>query len=232
MTSPPRGKRSQIENILLLLTQEIAGLMNSGVWTERALAAKLEISQPHLHNVLHGRRKLTLAMGDQVLDQMGWTIADLFNTRDRTLGKVRYAELGLGAGIVFPGRLNQEIAAPNAILQSCLKPLAVTIADDKAMLPTFEADDCIIVDRGREVRLNVEVALYYVVQCGDDSKVRRLRQSRRGLYLVSEEDWSSPIRWEPWEYDRLFDVIQGTVIARRRPPDDTFQLLVPPSASS
>jgi plasmid maintenance system antidote protein VapI len=50
----------------------------NGEFTERGLAKLLGISQPQIHNVLKGARKLGLELADRLLWAFGLTVFDLF----------------------------------------------------------------------------------------------------------------------------------------------------------
>ncbi|MGA2773685.1 MAG: XRE family transcriptional regulator [Bryobacteraceae bacterium] len=51
-------------------------LVRSGDATERGLARLTRVSQPHMHNVLKGKRLLSLEMADQVLAQLHIDLLD------------------------------------------------------------------------------------------------------------------------------------------------------------
>jgi plasmid maintenance system antidote protein VapI len=51
-------------------------LVRSGDATERGLARLTGVSQPHMHNVLKGKRLLSLEMADQVVDQLHLDLLD------------------------------------------------------------------------------------------------------------------------------------------------------------
>ena len=53
-----------------LLLEELGQRVRSGAATERGLARLSGISQPHLHNVLKGKRKLSLNKADGVLHRL------------------------------------------------------------------------------------------------------------------------------------------------------------------
>jgi hypothetical protein len=53
-----------------LLLQELRQRVRSGAATERGLARLSGISQPHLHNVLKGKRKLSLRKADGVIHRL------------------------------------------------------------------------------------------------------------------------------------------------------------------
>jgi transcriptional regulator with XRE-family HTH domain len=55
----------------------VNGRVKNGEFSERALARKLGISQPQLHNVLKGARKLTLETADLILSTLDIAFSDL-----------------------------------------------------------------------------------------------------------------------------------------------------------
>jgi plasmid maintenance system antidote protein VapI len=52
--------------------------IQSGALTERGLARITGISQPHIHNVLKGKRLLSSQMADEVLRKLHVDLRDLF----------------------------------------------------------------------------------------------------------------------------------------------------------
>lgn len=56
--------------------------ISNGDLSERALARVLHVSQPQIHNVLKGARKLTPELADRLLQCFGMTIVDLLNRSD------------------------------------------------------------------------------------------------------------------------------------------------------
>jgi len=57
--------------------------INNGEFTERGLARMLGVSQPQIHNVLKGKRKLQNVLADQLLYKLGWDVVDLIENTDR-----------------------------------------------------------------------------------------------------------------------------------------------------
>ncbi|MFL6449294.1 MAG: helix-turn-helix domain-containing protein [Bryobacteraceae bacterium] len=51
--------------------------INNGHFTERGLARILGISQPQLHNVMKGKRRLQTELADRILDKFGLSVLDL-----------------------------------------------------------------------------------------------------------------------------------------------------------
>jgi len=65
-----------LEHRLLL---ELRERVRSGAVTERGLARLARVSQPHMHNVLKGKRSFSLEKADQVLLSLGLDVLDLIN---------------------------------------------------------------------------------------------------------------------------------------------------------
>ncbi len=60
-----------------LLTR-VDGRLRNGEITIRGLALRAGISQPHLTNILRGRRALTAQTADQILEALELSLRDLF----------------------------------------------------------------------------------------------------------------------------------------------------------
>ena len=58
---------------------ELRERVRSGAVTERGLARLVGVSQPHIHNVLKGKRFFSLEKADQVLRSLGLDVLDLID---------------------------------------------------------------------------------------------------------------------------------------------------------
>ncbi len=67
------------------LTEHIALKVSRGELSERALARRAGISQPHLHNVLKGKRCFSLETADLVMEALDMTVLDLIRDGGRGL---------------------------------------------------------------------------------------------------------------------------------------------------
>jgi transcriptional regulator with XRE-family HTH domain len=65
-----------------LLLEELRQRVRSGAATERGLARLSGISQPHLHNVLKGKRKLSLTKADAVLHRLQIDLLQLMESEE------------------------------------------------------------------------------------------------------------------------------------------------------
>lgn len=59
------------------LLERLRQKVRNGEWTERALARRSGLSQPHLHHVLKGMRDLTTANADRLMEAGGIQLFDL-----------------------------------------------------------------------------------------------------------------------------------------------------------
>ena len=59
------------------LLEELRQRVRSGAATERGLARLSGISQPHLHNVLKGKRILSFEKADEILVRLNLDVLDL-----------------------------------------------------------------------------------------------------------------------------------------------------------
>jgi len=65
------------EKLHARLIGHLQGLVRSGEITERGLSRLTGISQPHIHNVLKGKRVLSLSRADGILRQLHLDLLDL-----------------------------------------------------------------------------------------------------------------------------------------------------------
>ena len=72
------------------LLDELRQRVRSGAATERSMARDTGISQPHLHNVLKGKRVLSVEKSDQVLRRLQIDLLELIEPEDlREAGRRR-----------------------------------------------------------------------------------------------------------------------------------------------
>ncbi len=64
------------------LTSYLDRRVRNGEFSERSLAARLGVSQPHIHNVLKGVRLMTPHLADHIVVRLNLTLDDLFTEED------------------------------------------------------------------------------------------------------------------------------------------------------
>lgn len=71
------------------LVAELQTQVKNGRITERGLARRSGISQPHIHNVLKGKRLFSWEAADAVLRELGMTPTDLLGGGSETVARVQ-----------------------------------------------------------------------------------------------------------------------------------------------
>ncbi|HLK47599.1 MAG TPA: helix-turn-helix domain-containing protein [Bryobacteraceae bacterium] len=65
------------EELQLRLVRHLQQRIRGGEITERRLARVVEVSQPHLHNVLKGKHAFSIATADKILRHLKLDLLDL-----------------------------------------------------------------------------------------------------------------------------------------------------------
>ena len=76
-------KHLTFERLQLNLIQHLRDRVHNGQLTERSLARITGISQPHLHNVLKGKRLLSFQKLDRILSYLELDLIDLIKDLNR-----------------------------------------------------------------------------------------------------------------------------------------------------
>lgn len=82
MESISRKNRVSFRELKTRLIEVVNARILNGEFTERGLARILEISQPQMHNVLKGARKLNVDLADRLLVRLDLNVADLFRDEE------------------------------------------------------------------------------------------------------------------------------------------------------
>jgi len=71
------------ERLQMYLIQHLRDRIHNGEITERSLARVTGISQPHLHNVLKGKRLLSIQKLDRIVSYLELDLIDLIQELER-----------------------------------------------------------------------------------------------------------------------------------------------------
>ncbi len=209
------------------LIELIRAKLRNGEITERGLARRVGVSQPHLHNVLKRVRLLTTALADHLLIEMNLSLTDLLDEQERFPGRRQTGlwatnlqrEIPLLSGVVGPGHPwprhalgGERFLFPTEEFRGLELPVFVSLASDIRMEPLLAGCNLALLDlwngRERELR-NTD---YYVVRSGNECLIRRVNRGGRLLYLVAEDDARRP---ESWETVAVRDgELAGVILAR------------------
>jgi len=89
------------ELLQLRLIAHVQDRVQRGELTERGLARRTGISQPHLHNVLKGVRVLSPQIGDVLLRHLHITLLDLLKDEEWN-GRCSHTSTAVAGGTRFP----------------------------------------------------------------------------------------------------------------------------------
>lgn len=156
--------------------------IRSGSMTGRGLARYLGVSQPHLYNVLHGKRGLTLELADQILRALNLSVTDFLASG---IGGAPVLRGRLGPGNPFPDveHGGEQFPFPAGWMARLYSPVVVRLRQDPELTPQFQASDLILLDCGLEACAPVAGAWYAVVWRGS-GLLRRLEGSPGHWWLT------------------------------------------------
>jgi hypothetical protein len=198
------------ENLRGRLIERIRLQIRNGDMTERALARRAGISQPHMHNLLKGVRALSPACCDELMSKLGLTVFDLVDTdelRRALFLAVRKTELSvevpvlldrLGPGLPWPDRVSpfERIAVPYAGVSQIAEPVVARLADDSAMNPTLAAGDLVLLDASQAGCNCADPDALFAIQHAGSSYLRWIRRGRSAVYLLTAECRNRPHAWD------------------------------------
>src|SRR6476659_3279836 len=138
--------------------------IRNGEITERSLARKTGISQPHLHNLLKGIRALNAGRGDQLLAKLSLSALDLFDVEELRFAltvRSRQSEVflevpvlqdRLGLGLPWPDRMSlfEHVEVPIRYVSRLIQPAVARLGEDPAMTPVIDAGDLVLLDRSQQ----------------------------------------------------------------------------------
>jgi hypothetical protein len=175
------------ERLVALIRERV----RSGEVTERGLATLAGVSQPHVHNVLKGARRLSTDMADHLLRRLRIDLLDLIEEETR-LFRMSQAHayravpcLGepLGPGRPFPAEGGDYYPLRPDLVDDLQRPLVARVGTDEELPLPLNEHDLILLDCGESVRLEPQPGLY-VVQIRGEALIRAARPSGDGAWEV------------------------------------------------
>jgi hypothetical protein len=202
----------------------IRDLIHRGEWTERGFARWIGVSQPHIHNVLKGQRKLSRNLLDKILRSLHLSIADLCTKTELENALVRkrmaaprselpFLTTPIGPGMSWTGSINpvDTFPVPAALFSS--EAVVARLTTDSDMRKTLADADVAAIDLTLEVRRAPVPEGLYVVSRKGEAVLRFVRPGQGRFYLPTDDSLEQPASWEALELGERshLDVIQGRV---------------------
>jgi transcriptional regulator with XRE-family HTH domain len=192
----------------LKLLAQVRDRIRNGELTERGFARLIGVSQPHVHNVLKGVRKLSPQIFDSILNYFHMSLLDLvpsdeLNAYLQRQLQARLAEAPLlnsplGPGMSWPLGLNRRkrfpLPFPSTVVPSSL--VMANLSPDPQMHPSLAGYDIALLDTSESVRQKITPEGLYAVDRDGEAVLRYVRPGARVYYLVSDATLDEPGQWE------------------------------------
>jgi len=185
--------------------------VSSGLLSERSLARRAGISQPHIHNVLHGRKTLTPEVADRILLVLRLSALDLLGP-EGGFRCVPVLDGWIGPGELYPSGLTDEwypVAAGR--LGRLEDPAMARLAGDDAVGRVFRAGDLALLERAPRVRLRPVTGNWFAVRLGSWGAVRQVVRCVEGFGLAGDDG----VPGAPYLRDgerNILDVLQAKLV--------------------
>jgi hypothetical protein len=174
--------------------------VQAGEISERALARRAGLSQPHLHNVLKGVRALSPAAADQLMraldvsvPQALWLGSHLAASEIRPVPLLRN-RIGPGSDASFSEYCGyMPFSAP--LVASLEDPVAAYLAADLALPSELRPGDLVLLDRNAARRILPEPGNCWVVAESGGLRVRYVRRNGSTLELGAASKRSDVRVW-------------------------------------
>jgi hypothetical protein len=172
--------------------------VHSGMISERALARRAGISQPHLHNALKGIRTLSPEATDRLMRALNVTIPQIlwaaggFSPDEVRAVPLLRDRIGPGTAASF-GTYRGYMPFPAGLVRSLTDPLAGYLAADLALPGEYLAGDLVLLDQNPTARTALPASSCWVVVENTGVRVRYVRRVHSVLEvagtLAGSGDW-------------------------------------------
>lgn len=192
--------------------------VHAGQLTERGLARKCGISQPHIHNVLKGIRALSAESADRLMEALNVRISDLlWNPAGQDGGSFRavpiiQSRLGPGSEPSFT-QFRGYMPFPEALLADLVEPLAVRLAPDLLLPRSLATDDLVLLDRNPVVRAEPRNGSLWIVSESGGMRARYIYRAGARLCIANEATLRRPGEWQaPPPGQNILDIVRARIV--------------------
>ena len=206
-----------IEDLIASVIEMANKEVRSGRISERQLARCSGISQPHLHNALHGARAFSPRAVGLLMQAMGVTVPDVIW---RLPEQGEWIPIPLLRGRLGPGnevRFNvfEGFAPfPGSRMAGIVQPVAVRLAPDTVLPHACRADDLVLLDQSHDLRRTVPPGWCWVVAVFGGLRVRYLMAAKGRILAGHEGNAGRPATWEPLPLreGNILDIVRARLV--------------------
>ena len=206
-----------IEDLIARVVEVANSEVRSGRISERQLARFAGISQPHLHNALHGVRTFSPRAVGLLMKAMGVTVPDVIwrfpQQGEWTPIPLLRGRLGPGNEVKF--NVFEGFAPfPRSLMASIVQPVAVRLGPDTALPHAFRADDLVLLDQNQDMRRTVPPGWCWVVAVFGGLRVRYLTAGKGRILAGHEGNAGRPANWEslPLKERNILDIVRARLV--------------------
>ena len=199
------------QDVQLRLLAYVRSQITNGELTERGFARLIGISQPHVHNVLKGVRKLSPNLLGLALKYFHLSLLDLIPSSEleahlrsrhpaRHSAEVPFLRTPVGPGMPWPAQLNPRHTHPLPF-PSEHAPANLVMARlgaDPDMQSTLGSADIALLDTSPIRPSALAPEGLFVVERGKEAVIRLVRPGAYGYYLATDSTLDTPADWEPF----------------------------------
>jgi len=212
------------------LIRHLNAMVRRGEISERGLARLTLYSQPHIHNVLNGKRAMTIELADQIMALLTVPLPCLLS-QDELSGRlpglpsdvlpVPILGGSLGGGKTFPRDISapQQRLIPSAELAGTVNPALARIdRSENSMIPTVWPGDIVLLDRSPVERRQPAIECIYAICWRNRGWVCRCRLVSRALVVVvdNSREGVSPPSTIALAHRNVLDVVRGRIVSLDR----------------
>jgi hypothetical protein len=210
--------KTRFEDASQQLLRVVRERIRGGAASERGLAKLAGVSQPHMHNVLAGKRGLAVGVADRLLAILGMSLEDLLLDAGKPMAElgVPLLESPIGGGRAFP-----RIASGQPLhyfdrvrLEPLQSPCLGRVADDEiAMRPTLWPGDDVLLDFGWRTRRRPHSAAIYAIEWQGRSYLCRCYTASGALItLVESQSRVAPPERISLEARNVEDIVRAEIV--------------------
>lgn len=193
--------------------------VRAGELTERGLARRCGLSQPHMHNVLKQIRALSTGSADRLMKALEISMPDLLwrLSGDREVGvraiPVLRNRIGPGADALLLG-FRGYVPLPESLLKDLVDPVAGRLGPDLALPKALATHDLVLLDRNPRVRAAPGGCSLWVVADGAGLRARYLRADGTLLYIGAGAALEDPRNWYSIALQgrNILDIVRARIV--------------------
>src|SRR5262249_4196238 len=137
------------------LIQMLNRKVQEGEISQRQLALLTGFTQPHIHNVLKGARRMHADLADALLECLGWSVERVAEGGPEGSDihrRVVFRRDGVGPSRPFPDQPDEStyLLFPRSFLMPYVRPILLRLDEDECgMSPLIQPGDIVLVDQAQ-----------------------------------------------------------------------------------